>query len=232
MEVSFIIPTLNEAKYCRRLFHDLQKLVINSEVIVVDGGSADATQDVVREFGFELLITEAGRSRQLAAGANKASGEYLLFLHADVRLDGSHQADLSHALEHGVKLASFPIIFDKEHWFLKFNTYFSRFSHPYFHFGDQGLWISRRVYDQVGGFDPNTEILEDQDIYRKASKICKPIKFNSRLIVSARKYREYGVIQLQFLFYKLWLMSKVGYSREKIASTYRNFLSTKKRGDT
>lgn len=232
MKLSIIIPTLNEAEYCGFLFRDLKKLAIGSEIIVVDGGSDDATQKLIRDFGFDLLVTKAGRARQLALGASRAKGDFLLFLHADVRLERKQEVELDHAILNSVELASFPITFDTGHWFLRFNAFFSKFSHPYFHFGDQGLWISRSLYEGCGGFNPKSEVLEDQDIYQNACKISRPKKFKSRLTVSARKYREYGVIPLQCLFYRLWLMSKMGFSRKRIDRTYRNFLSIKKPNDT
>jgi len=232
MKLSIVIPTLNEAAYCTPFFDQLIRLAKAHEIIVVDGGSLDETVSLARERGFLVIQTKAGRAVQLSKGALEAKGDFLLFLHADLRVDETFTSEIERAIEEKVELAAFKIRFDKTDWFLSANAFFSRFTHPNFHFGDQGLWISRELYQKCGGYDESAMILEDQDIYRRACKFRKAVKFNSTLAVSARKYRKYGVFRLQFFYYRLWMMSKLGYSNALLAERYKDFLNPKKPGDT
>ena len=225
MKLSIIIPTLNEAEYCSALFQKIKNFKAEKEIIVVDGGSTDQTLKLASTHEFVIIEAERGRAQQLATAASASKGDFLLFLHADVQLSDANLKELAVTLDRKVELASFPIEFDYSHWFLRLNAFFSRYRHPYFHFGDQGLWISRSLYEKCGGFDPSNEILEDQDIYLKASKLTKSKKIKSSLLVSARKYRKYGVYKLQFFYYRIWLLHKMGYSNKSLAEKYRRFLA-------
>lgn len=231
-QLSIIIPSYNEEAFLGRLLVQLERIPFSTEIIVADGGSIDRTIAIATQYNCTVLNTEKGRSLQMAAAAEKAKAPYLLFLHADVAFGSSNLSFLEDLIHRGVRLASFRLVFDWSHWFLKLNAFFSRFVHPYFYFGDQGLWIEKGLYDSVGGFDTSDCILEDQSIYKKASSKSKAIKLKQVLIVSSRKYREYGVYQLQFLFYKLWFMAKIGYSKKKLCEHYEAWLTAKRPSDT
>ncbi len=221
--LSIIIPSFNEEEHCSHLLSQLVKLEIDKEIIVVDGGSTDRTLTILSEYGIKILQSSKGRGRQLSFGAKEAKGKYLLFLHADNYWKHPDHIDLQELIDEKTELASFPIEFDWDHWFLKLNAFFTRYAHPYFHFGDQGLWISKWLYNNSGGYQPEKDLLEDQDLYRRAYRICKGKKIKEKLIVSARSYRTFGVFNLQFFYYKLWLMNFLGFSKERIKKVYEGF---------
>lgn len=230
--LSVIIPTLNEEAYLDQLLHQFRNLPFRYELIISDGGSSDRTLEIAKAHQAILLQGQRGRGAQLAAGANEAKADHLLFLHADVFFATEDLLFIQDMIKKNIPLASFRIRFDLSHWFLKLNAYFSRFPHPYFHFGDQGLWISKKLYQKVGGFDPSKLILEDQDLYGRAAQWVKPEKRSEILSVSARKYRDHGVFKLQFKFYQLWLAYKLGSSAESLATSYQRFLRSNKPNDT
>lgn len=223
--ISVIIPTLNEERLIQGLLDQISNTNFNLEIIIVDGGSIDKTIQLCEKYQLKIFYCEKGRGRQLAKGVCEARGDYFLFLHADVSFQDDSLQFIERLLVDKTPLASFIIHFDLDHWFLRLNEFFSRFAIPSFYFGDQGLWISREVYMASGGFDPKDRIMEDQLFYRKANRIISGKKVPAKLFVSARKYREKGVFRLQFFYYKLWLMLKLGASQDDMEKKYLNFFT-------
>ena len=201
--LSVIIPTVNEAKAIDALLDQLaHQTGVNLEVIVVDGGSTDATPQVVLEKGAKLLKTQAGRGIQMNQGAEAASGEYLLFLHADSCLTSDRQ--LASALQE-VKQEEEPVA---GHFALSFATqdkelkhqlrFFEEKSHlnrPGTWSGDQGLLISRATLNLYDGFWQELPFLEDKDFARKFQKTGRFITCNSIIRTSARRFEREGYLE-------------------------------------
>lgn len=224
--ISIIIPTLNEEKYCEPLLQQLRSIQISHEIIVVDGGSEDQTKEIASQYADYIIETSKGRGLQLAEGFQISKGSYLLFLHADVQFQMPTFLFLEDLIRHKVALASFRINFDMNHWFLKLNAFFTRFSASCFYFGDQGLWISRELYLTSGGFDSRLDILEDQEFYNRAKRKSTAMKLRNYLIVSDRKYRKRGVFKLQFFYYRIWLMYFLGMGSQRIQEVYRSYFAS------
>ena len=138
-EISIVIPTLNEEENIENLLQQLSEIDLAKEIILVDGGSEDQTTTIAQSYADSIISSEQGRGHQLSRGAELAKADHLLFLHADVRFMHVPTTILKELKASQVSLASFSLQFDKAHWFLKLNAYFSSFPFPYFHFGDQGL---------------------------------------------------------------------------------------------
>ena len=198
--ISIIIPTLNEGSDIGLLLNQLSHQIdIELEVIVVDGGSADATRKTVRDAGVQLMQSETGRGAQMNKGAQAASGDHLLFLHADSRLTNDHQlaqAMRQLAAETGVVAGHFKLSFDTADHRLKRDLRFfeekAHLNRPGTWNGDQGLLISAETFRATGGFWEELPFLEDQDFGQRFHQLGRLITCDSVLSTSARRFEQEG----------------------------------------
>lgn len=195
IRISVVIPALNAAATLPQPLASLRDAAVVKEIIVVDGGSSDTTVSVARAAGAVAIRAARGRGTQLAAGAAAASGEWLLFLHADCRLEAGWEAavDAFLAAPHAAGCAGyFDFALDDPSsaarrmerivaWRCRVLAL------PY---GDQGLLITRRLYDAVGGFAP-LPLMEDVDLARRLGR-HRLFRIGARCIASARRYRHGG----------------------------------------
>jgi rSAM/selenodomain-associated transferase 2 len=198
--ISVVIPTLNAEP---RLAHCLVRLVpgvvtgIVREVIIADGGSTDETARIAEATGARFIEAPKGRGSQLAAGAEAARGEWLLFLHADTVLDQGWEEEAANFIENAgaERAAAFRFALDD------FNSGARRleklvalrcslFALPY---GDQGLLISRRLYRKIGGFKP-MPLMEDVDIVRRLGA-KRLVMLRTRAVTSSVRFRERGYVR-------------------------------------
>lgn len=171
MNLSVVIPALNAARNLRRTLAAVQAA---QEVIVVDGGSTDDTASIARQSGARLLSCEPGRGRQLMAGAAQATGDWLLFLHADTRLGENWESAVSAFAADPAntdRAAAFRFALDSAtlqarrlEAVVAWRTRALRL--PY---GDQGLLISREFYEALGGYRP-LPLMEDVDLVRRIGR--------------------------------------------------------------
>ena len=195
--LSIVIPTLNAAG---ELPATLELLVAGAvdglvaQLVIADGGSDDPTLAIADAAGADIVHTEAGRGGQLAAGAGRARGDWLLFLHADTRLDPGWVGKVKVFIgEKGPECAGyFRFALDDERFRARLLEHAvavrSRaFALPY---GDQGLLISRSLYDRIGGFAP-LPLMEDVAIARRLGhRHLRPLA--ARAVTSAARYRRDG----------------------------------------
>jgi rSAM/selenodomain-associated transferase 2 len=193
--VSVIIPTLNAADTLEPLLSALRASDIVKQLIVADGGSRDETITIARAAGSRIVEAARGRGTQLAAGAAVAEGDWLLFLHADCRLDANWKAAIR-AFVSGPLADSRAGYFDfalddaapaarRVERLVDWRCHLLAL--PY---GDQGLLIARSLYNQVGGFAP-LPLMEDVDLVRRLGR-RRLARIGCRCISSARRYRRGG----------------------------------------
>lgn len=193
--VSVVIPTWNAAEGLSRslpsLMEGLQAGVIR-ELIVSDAGSEDQTSQIAEEVGANVVTGPASRGGQLRRGAAAAGGEWLLFLHADTELPVSWSDAVAEHLEtHSASAAYFKLSFVERgfgaRWTAGWANLRSRlFGLPY---GDQALLISRRLYDQIGGY-PDQPLMEDVAIARALKGQLRAMPLSVR--TSGAKYVQSG----------------------------------------
>jgi rSAM/selenodomain-associated transferase 2 len=197
--ISVVIPTLNEAARLPLLLADLAAdggLI--SEVIVVDGGSADATPTVARLAGARVLTAPAGRGAQLVAGIAQASGPWLWLLHADARLpNGWHQRLLPvlRAPDDGALMAWYGqlrVQLPGLHYRLLELAVRLRsrwWQRPY---GDQSLLLTRRCYDRVGGLRP-LPLMEDLEFAQRLARCGRWVSLGLLVQVDGRRWQRLGL---------------------------------------
>jgi rSAM/selenodomain-associated transferase 2 len=167
--LSVVIPTLNAAG---RLADCLERMKAADEIIVVDGGSTDETEAIAEAAASRLILSPKGRGIQLRAGAEAARGDWLLFLHADT-LPGHHwrKAVEEHITEHPHKASCFRFRLADKAWQARVieRGVAARVRLLGLPYGDQGLLISRVLYQQVGGHRP-LPLMEDVDLVRRIGR--------------------------------------------------------------
>jgi rSAM/selenodomain-associated transferase 2 len=200
--ISVIIPTLNAD---RTLAHTLTALVpavvdgIVQEAILVDGGSTDETRAIAEAAGTRLIEARPGRGTQLDAGASHARGDWLLFLHADTVLDpgwAEEARSFMERVDNGRRgqAAAFQFALDDDGIMPRLiESLVGLRCHllalPY---GDQGLLISRNLYDRLGGFRP-LPLMEDVDLVRRLKR-RELAMLKSRAVTSGERYRREGYL--------------------------------------
>ena len=223
--LSVIIPTYNEEDYIGNTIaairkHDKEKLV--GEIIVSDGGSRDNTIIIARDAGASTIVsTPKSRARQMNAGASFATGEILYFIHADCIPPDGFSTDIVNAVNDKCKSGCFRLSFDRPHWFLKANSWFTRFNINNFRFGDQSLFIAKDVFKKAGGFDERLTLLEDQEIIYRIKKHTKFKVLPQRIITSARKYETNGVYKTQAVYFLIYCMYKMGFGQSRLSTAYK-----------
>jgi len=215
--VSVVIPTLDEEQ---RLPAAIRSVRADADVIVVDGGSGDATREVAAREGARVLEAPRGRGRQLDQGARAATGEWLLFLHADTRLETGWAAALA-ALPPEVVGGAFRFAVDSPRPAFRVVETVVRlrlrlFALPY---GDQGLFVRREVYARIGGV-PHLPLMEDVAFVarlRRAGRLAFP---PVRAFTSARRWDRYGIVGTTLRNWSLLALYAAGQSPERLARRY------------
>jgi len=212
-DISVVIPVLHESEIIARTLSHTQKslLPVSSELIVVDGDPAGGTIRSVGHPGVIRIISKKGRAVQMNAGAKKASGTVLLFLHADTRLPEHAGLKIINALQgFAVVGGAFDLTIDSKkrvfRWIEKMASIRSRLTKiPY---GDQAIFIRKDYFTRMGGF-AEIPIMEDIDLMRRIKRKGGKIRFiQDRVSTSPRRWEREGVafctmrnIILSSLFY-------------------------------
>jgi rSAM/selenodomain-associated transferase 2 len=188
--LSVVIPALDEEA---RVGDAVRSVRDHAEVIVVDGGSGDGTRAAAAAAGASVITSARGRGVQLDAGARAAGGDWLVFLHADTRLEAGWAAALL-ALPDAVVGGAFRFALDPPRpayrWLEAAVALRCRlFRLPY---GDQGLFARREAYCAIGGFRP-LPLMEDVDLARRLAR-AGPLAFPAvRAFTSARRFERRGL---------------------------------------
>ena len=221
--LSVVIPTLNEASTLPGLLDDLETLSSVDRIIVSDGGSSDGTRDIARAGGATVVSGPPGRGAQLRAGAAVAPGAWLAFLHADTRLGDGAAGALDRFLRSAEPddFAHFRLRFDRHGLGYRLIEFGQRarerlFDMPY---GDQGLVVSRALYDQIGGF-PDWPIMEDVGVVDRLSRRGRRIVLGGTVITSGRRYRREGPVRAWIRNILLIVAFRLGADPVALASRY------------
>lgn len=227
LTVSIVIPTYNEAAAIVPLLHYLRQAAgaPQPELLVVDGGSTDATAALARQAGATVLRSpRKGRAAQLNYGAQQARGELLYFLHADSYPPPGFLADLRQAAAQGYPAGCYRLAFDHPHWFLRFSAWCTRLPLTIVRFGDQSLFVRRELFAQIGGYREDLLVMEDQEIVRRL-RARAPFRLLPRTVItSARKYVENGIFRLQGIFTLIVLLYRLGVPQPRLVQLYRRLI--------
>jgi rSAM/selenodomain-associated transferase 2 len=194
VQVSVIVPTLNEADWVAGLLRHLKAQPGEKELIVSDGGSQDGTPDLCA--GARIVRGERGRWRQLNRGAEAAEGGIFLFLHADCRLPPGALDRVRHAIRAGAVGGAFLNRFSEwgsrqRTWDLFRDLRSRGWGEVY---GDQALFVRRDVFRRLGGFAP-LPVMEDLEFFRRMRRLGPVRVLPDRVWSSPRRFRRDGWIR-------------------------------------
>lgn len=222
--LAIIVPVLNEIATLPALLAHLEHWQQRgAEVLLVDGGSQDHTAARAREQGFQVLDAPRGRARQMNAGARASRAANLLFLHADTRLpagadrrvlaalSGSEQAWGRFDVQIDGRSRMLPLVA----WMMNRRSRLTGIAT-----GDQALFVSRRLFQQVGGF-PEQPLMEDIEISKRLRQISAPFCLRQKVTTSGRRWDRYGSWRTILLMWQLRWAYWRGTPAQQLAERYQ-----------
>lgn len=221
--ISVVIPALNEAGEIDLTLAALAQLrAAGGEVIVADGGSTDATREIARSLCDQLVQAPRGRARQMNAGAARARGELLWFLHADSPPSPAVLDQLANAADAGapwgrfdVRLSGPGLLLRATEWLMNRRSHLTGICT-----GDQGIFVRREVFEKLGGF-AEIALMEDIELSRRLRRRAWPQHLHGPLLTSSRRWEQNGVVRTILTMWRLRLAFFLGADPEKLARQYR-----------
>jgi rSAM/selenodomain-associated transferase 2 len=219
MRVSIVIPTLREAAALPATLDHLASLAGDLEVIVADGGSDDGTPGVAAAHPRTVVeVRGGGRARQLNAGAAWATGDVLVFLHADSRLPAGVHAALSATRADG---GNFALRFDGEDRFARVLGRVYALQRRFgLYYGDSSVWARRAAFDRLGGFR-ELSIMDDYDFVRRLERSASTACLPGPATTSARRWRRQGVARTVASWLVIRWLFLAGVPPDRLARLYR-----------
>lgn len=218
--VSVVVPVLNEAP---RLRDSLERLAGQAfEVIVVDGGSTDASRAIAAGLGAKVVDAPRGRASQMNAGARESLGDWLLFLHGDTQLPENWLAAIAETEQAGLRWGRFDVDLDSQDRWIRMVGFMmnhrSRLSG--IATGDQAMFVARSAWQTVGGF-PAIALMEDIELSRQLKhKVGRPACRRERVKVSARRWQQHGTWRTIRIMWWLRLQYFFGVSPDVLHARY------------
>lgn len=213
---------LNEAECISRTLGALRRGAPNAEIIVVDGGSADASVAIAEPLCDRLIATSRGRALQMNAGGKLADGAALAFVHADTMVPASFGADIGAALSDpavvggrfDVELDSSALPYRIIGAMISMRSRLSRIGT-----GDQALFVRRAVFERLGGF-PELALCEDLEFSRRLKRAGAVACLRSRVITSARRWNRDGLARTVIRMWMIRAMYLMGVSPARLKRMY------------
>lgn len=223
MTLSIIIPVLNEAHGIGRTLESLQALrTWGHEIIVVDGGSQDATVALCGSLADRLIRAPRGRARQMNAGATVAQGDVFVFLHADTHLPQSADRMIARVLRtracqwgrFDVRLSGRNPLFRIISRLMNLRSRLTGIAT-----GDQTIFVRRNAFERIGGF-PDIPLMEDIAISKALRRMSRPACIRRKTTTSSRRWEQYGIVRTTLKMWELRLRYALGADPTRLARAY------------
>lgn len=222
--ISIIIPVYNESAILESTLTKLNSIIASQdEIIVVDGGSEDNTGEIARAFpDVKSISSSRGRAAQMNAGAKIASGEYLLFLHADVLIDEDCLRRLTDQIAGGgIQWGWFTISLDSPRFIYRLLETGANLRNRItgIPLGDHGIFIKKDVFFNIGGFS-EIPIMEDLELVRRMKAVINGTEIKSPVKTSVRRFERSGIIRTLSKMWILRILYHFGVSPERLTRYY------------
>ena len=219
--LSIIVPVRNEAANIEALMLHLHQLGTEAvEIIVVDAGSEDGSAAIAAQYAM-VLQAARGRARQMNAGAARARGELLLFLHADTRLPDNAVALIRQACAGGYRWGRFAVRLSGSHWLFRiiermmnWRSCLTRVAT-----GDQAIFVEAALFHQVGGY-PDIALMEDIALSKSLRRQAKMKCLDAAVVTSSRRWQQHGIVRTVLKMWWLRALYVLGVSPEQLARMY------------
>ena len=241
-KISIIIPVLNEAETMEKL---LAHLIKNStkkniaDIIIVDGGSTDKTAEIVSNYidsslsdlaqqtsnTLKLINSQKGRAKQMNTGAKASKGNILYFLHADSFPPKDFDTHIINEVTKNNLAGCFRLQFDHNHWWLRLASWLTQFSWRACRGGDQSQFITKELFDTIGGFDESFTIYEDNILINELYKRKQFTVINKKITTSARLYERHGIWKLQYHFWTIYVKKWFGANADELLAYYKKHIA-------
>ena len=226
--LGIIVPVFREHAALAQRLASLQTLPCD-ELLFVDGGSDDGTVGILQQAGMRVLLADKGRARQMNAGAAACHSEWLLFLHADTLISSKALRAMRQAITHPRCVGGrFDVVLDHPApvfrliaFMINWRSRLSKIAT-----GDQAIFVRRDVFMACGGF-PALPLMEDVAFSRRLKHYAAQHHghiacLRHRVITSARRWQQHGVMRTIWLMWKLRLLFWLGVDAGKLAAMYRD----------
>jgi len=224
--ISIVIPILNEEEILEATLNSLSKCINGHELIIVDGGSTDDSYKIAEQYA-QVIKSSAGRGPQMNCGAGVARGEIILFLHADCELEaGSLDAIESAMSDLAMVGGCFQQRIDADGWKYRLIEFMIqlRAMHRRCIYGDQGLFVRRSTFEELGGF-PNVPLMEDVVLSKRLRKAGKTCLVRKTIVSSARRWQKLGAARTTLTNWYLRILHSCGVSPQRLAKIYYGMAS-------
>ncbi len=222
VKLSIIIPTLNEAAEIEETLQALQTLRQQGhQLIVTDGGSVDKTVTLATPLVDLVIHAPKGRARQMNTGVQHASGELLLFLHADTLLPLNSIDLISEAIKKkqwgrfDVQLSGRQPLLRLVEFMMNWRSRLSGIAT-----GDQAIFVQRELFEKIGGY-ADIPLMEDIELSKRLKHHGRPACINTPLITSSRRWEAQGILNTILLMWRLRLAYFLGASPEQLIKRYQ-----------
>jgi len=220
--IAVIIPLFNEQQVLPALISRMSGIDAD-EVMIVDGGSSDGSLALLKESGIDWISAEAGRARQMNAGAALCLSDILLFVHADTLIDSSHLQSIRKMMENDVFVGGrFDVALSGNHpafrmiaWFINARSRLTGIST-----GDQCQFVRRSLFEKLDGF-PELPLMEDVAFSKLLKREGKIACLKQKVITSSRRWQQNGILKTVLLMWEIRLLYWLGRPAEKLAQIYR-----------
>jgi rSAM/selenodomain-associated transferase 2 len=232
MQVSIIVPVLNEAPLIRPFLEHLREQAPGAEIIIVDGASTDGTYELAAGFCDQLVRSdERSRAIQMNAGAHVAGGDIFWFLHADAEVPTGCLDEIDRIMRDTKVSGGFfrirlplPVVYRATDTFAHYAGLLLRMR-----CGDHGIFCRRTAFIDAGGF-PNVPLMEDVEFFRRLRRYGRVVHSSKRIGASPRRYETIGPMWLTFAYGSIATLYLFGVSLPALARIYQSTCCAAKPG--